>query len=93
MLDPQTTFGIGLDADMELVRDIPTRALRRGDTVALSGSVWSVEGAKPTGRPAVFGVGSEWLVALAADSGIRKEIASAESHVWKHVGTRALNDG
>lgn len=87
MLEPQTTIGIELDAHMELVRDVPTRDLRRGDTVALSGSVWGVEEAKPTGRPAAFGVGSEWVVTLVADSGMRKEIASADSHVWKRVGT------
>lgn len=67
------------------VREITTGELAVGDTVDMRGIRRTVRSLVDTGRPAVFGTGTEWAVDLEDEQGRRTQIAAATSQRWARV--------
>ena len=65
---------------MKLVTTATTADLTIGTQVEFAGRVRTVTALSDTGRPAVFGTGTEWAVTLDAT-----EMAAASSTKWNRV--------
>jgi hypothetical protein len=68
---------------LRTVREITTPDLTVGDTITQSGVRRQVIALEDTGRPAVFGTGTEWAIRLQDETtGRRIDLAAATSQRW-----------